>query len=65
MRIYQDEGTDSLPGPVLHALTPPFGSAAKNSHPGIDFTGVDRDAQTTSPAGYFRSGFPRRPGRED
>ena len=64
LSIQENEGTDSLPGPVLHALTPPSDSAAKNSPPGIYSTGVGREAQTTSPAGFFRSGFPRRPGRE-
>jgi hypothetical protein len=56
--------TASLPIRVFHAVPEPSFSAAKNSLPGLDLTEVRREAQTTSPAGFFRSGFPRRRARE-
>ena len=77
--VQVDEGTASLPGPVLHALIPPSGSAAMNSRPGIAFTGgrpgrsdniaADEILGTRSRIKKFESCpefrlFPRRPGRE-
>jgi len=59
-----DPETASLPIRVFHAVPEPSFSAAKNSLPGLDFTDVRREAQTTSPAGFFRAGFPRRKTRE-
>jgi len=45
-----DPETASLPIRVFHAVPEPSFSAAKNSLPGLDFTDVRREAQTTSPA---------------
>ncbi|MCX6575800.1 MAG: hypothetical protein NTV82_05340 [Candidatus Aminicenantes bacterium] len=59
-----DPETATLPIRVFHAVPEPSFSAAKNSLPGLDFTDVRREAQTTSPAGYFRGGCPRRRARE-
>ncbi|MCX6576681.1 MAG: hypothetical protein NTV82_09845 [Candidatus Aminicenantes bacterium] len=59
-----DPETASLPIRVFHAVPEPSFSAAQNSLPGIDFTDVRREAQTTSPASYFRAGCPRRRARE-
>jgi len=56
--------TASLPIRVFNAVPEPSFSAAKNSLPGLDFTDVRREAQTTSPAGYFRAGYPRMKARE-
>jgi len=49
---------------VFYAVPEPSFSAAKNSLPGLDLTDVRREAQTTSPAGFFRAGYPRMRARE-
>ncbi|MCX6577068.1 MAG: hypothetical protein NTV82_11840 [Candidatus Aminicenantes bacterium] len=59
-----DPETALLPIRVFNAVPEPSFSAAKNSLPGIDFTDVGREAQTASPAGFFRAGCPRRRTRE-
>jgi len=50
--------TASLPIRVFHAVPEPSFSAAQNSLPGLDLTDVRREAQTTSPVGFFRAGCP-------
>ena len=63
-RLGNDLETASLPNRVFNAVPEPSYSAAKNSLPGPDFTDVRREAQTTSPTGFFRAGCPRRRIRE-
>jgi hypothetical protein len=61
---WRRSGNGLAPIQVFNAVLSPTFAAAQNSLPGLHSTDVRREAQTSSPSGLFRAGFPQTPIRE-